>query len=87
MVEYVGISYVEVIKHAILPALIGYIALVYIVHLEALKLGLKGLDKPTPTLAVSLRLLRVLLPSDRPDAVLAILTKALKQLGDDVVGT
>ncbi|MDW2288573.1 TRAP transporter large permease subunit, partial [Vibrio sp. 1562] len=35
MVEYVGISYVEVIKAAILPALISYIALIYIVHLEA----------------------------------------------------
>ena len=33
MIEYVGISYVEVITHAALPALISYIALVYIVHL------------------------------------------------------
>ncbi len=46
MVEYVGISYIEVIKHAFLPAIISYIALVYIVHLEALKMGLKGLEKP-----------------------------------------
>ncbi len=45
MVEYVGISYVEVIKHAFLPAVISYIALVYIVHLEACKLGLKKLEK------------------------------------------
>ncbi len=37
MVEYVGISYVEVIKTAFLPATISYIALVYIVHLEAVK--------------------------------------------------
>jgi TRAP transporter 4TM/12TM fusion protein len=42
MVEYVGISYVEVIKHAFLPAIISYVALVYIVHLEACKMGLKG---------------------------------------------
>ncbi|MFE8071929.1 TRAP transporter permease [Marinobacteraceae bacterium S3BR75-40.1] len=50
MVEYVGISYLEVVKHAILPALISYIALIYIVHLEACKLGMKGverLNKPT----------------------------------------
>jgi TRAP transporter 4TM/12TM fusion protein len=40
MVEYVGIPYTDVIKHAFLPALISYIALFYIVHLEALKLGL-----------------------------------------------
>lgn len=37
MVEYVGISYVDVITHAFLPAVISYIALFYIVHLEALK--------------------------------------------------
>lgn len=37
MVEYVGISYLEVITHAFLPAAISYIALVYIVHLEAVK--------------------------------------------------
>ena len=47
MIEYVGISYIEVIKHAILPALISYIALVYIVHLEALKANMKGLPKRT----------------------------------------
>lgn len=46
MVEYVGISYLEVIKHAFLPAIISYIALIYIVHLEACKMGLKGMQKP-----------------------------------------
>ncbi len=52
MVEYVGISYVEVIKHAFLPAIISYIALVYIVHLEACKMGLKGMERPvTKTVA------------------------------------
>ncbi|RMD64977.1 MAG: TRAP transporter fused permease subunit [Alphaproteobacteria bacterium] len=45
MVEYVGISYTDVIRHAALPALISYIALVYIVHLEAVKSGMKGLPK------------------------------------------
>ena len=55
MVEYVGISYIEVIKHAFLPAIISYIALVYIVHLEACKMGLKGLEKlVTKTWAQSL---------------------------------
>ncbi|WP_152484635.1 TRAP transporter permease [Halomonas sp. THAF5a] len=44
MVEYVGISYVDVIKHAFLPALISYIALIYIVHLEALKANMQGLQ-------------------------------------------
>src|SRR5210317_58046 len=52
MVEYVGISYIEVIKHAFLPAIISYIALVYIVHLEACKMGLEGMEKTiTRTLA------------------------------------
>jgi len=45
MIEFVGISYIEVIKHAFLPAIIAYIALVYIVHLEASKAGLEGLKK------------------------------------------
>jgi TRAP transporter 4TM/12TM fusion protein len=45
MVEYVGIPYVEVIKHAFLPALIAYLALLYIVHLEACKSGLEGLPR------------------------------------------
>lgn len=48
MVEYVGISYVEVITHAFLPALISYIALVYIVHLEALKANMQGLESSNP---------------------------------------
>jgi len=46
MVEYVGISYFQVITHAFLPALISYIALVYIVHLEALKANMQGLPRP-----------------------------------------
>ncbi|PSW10601.1 C4-dicarboxylate ABC transporter [Photobacterium rosenbergii] len=55
MVEYVGISYVEVIKAALLPALISYIALIYIVHLEACKAGMSGLERRyKPTLAQSL---------------------------------
>ncbi|USD64967.1 TRAP transporter permease [Vibrio sp. SCSIO 43136] len=55
MVEYVGISYVEVIKAALLPALISYIALLYIVHLEACKAGMTGLPRRhNPTLVQSL---------------------------------
>ncbi|WP_394146125.1 TRAP transporter permease [Vibrio atypicus] len=55
MVEYVGISYVEVIKAAILPALISYIALIYIVHLEACKAGMTGLPRRrVPTVIQSL---------------------------------
>ncbi|MBA4682342.1 MAG: TRAP transporter permease, partial [Pseudomonas sp.] len=52
MVEYIGMPYVEIIKHAFLPAAISYIALLYIVHLEALKLGLQpiGGHQPKPWL-------------------------------------
>ena len=45
MVEYVGIPYTEIIKHAALPAVISYIALFYIVHLEALKYDLKAITR------------------------------------------
>lgn len=48
MVEFVGITYLEVVKHAFLPAVISYIALVYIVHLEACKMGLEGLERKGP---------------------------------------
>lgn len=45
MVEYVGIPYVEVIKHALLPAVLAYVGLFYLVHLESLKGGLEGLPR------------------------------------------
>lgn len=46
MVEYVGIPYSEVCKHAFLPAILSYIGLFYIVHLEALKLGIEPMVQP-----------------------------------------
>ena len=45
MVEYVGIPYSEIIKHAVLPATISYIALFYIVHLEALKYDIRPIAR------------------------------------------
>ena len=45
MVEYVGIPYPEICKHAALPAVISYVALFYIVHIEALKYGMKGIPR------------------------------------------
>ena len=41
MVEYVGVPYSEIVRNAILPATLSYIGLFYIVHLEALKLGIQ----------------------------------------------
>ena len=44
MASFIGVTYFEVVKHAFLPAIICYVALFYISHLEALKLNLKGMD-------------------------------------------
>jgi len=60
MVEYVNIPYIEVVKHAFLPAVISYIALLYIVHLESLKLGLEGLKKPGRRIGVLMIMLLML---------------------------
>jgi TRAP transporter 4TM/12TM fusion protein len=48
MVEYVGIPYSEIVRNAVLPAVLSYIGLFYIVHLEALKLGMQPIIKRTP---------------------------------------
>ncbi len=45
MASFIGVTYFEIVKHAFLPAIISYIALFYISHLEALKLGLKGIEE------------------------------------------
>ncbi len=55
MVEFVGISYVEVIKHAFIPAVISYIALIYIVHLEALKKDMPALGEAKSFLGMLLK--------------------------------
>ncbi len=43
--EYVNIPYIEVAKAAAVPAFASYVALLWIIHIEACKLGLKGLSK------------------------------------------
>ena len=48
MVEYVGIPYSDIIKHALLPAVLSYIGLFYIVHLEALKMGMNPVVNRPP---------------------------------------
>ncbi|PLX45405.1 MAG: C4-dicarboxylate ABC transporter [Hyphomicrobiales bacterium] len=50
--EFTGVEYTTLLKHALVPALVSYIALVYIVHLEACKLDLKGLPKPPSSLTM-----------------------------------
>ena len=62
--EFVGIPYLAVIKAALIPAVISYLALLYISHLEALKLGLRGLPEAEipPLRATFLGGLHFLLP-------------------------
>jgi len=43
--EYLSLPYIDVIKAAAVPAFVSYFALFYITHLEASKLGMKGLAK------------------------------------------
>lgn len=60
MIEYVNMPYSQLITHAFLPAFISYIALVYIVHLEACKMGLKGLPRTDPANPILVTLMRAL---------------------------
>ena len=43
--EYVQVDYIEVVKAAAVPAFASYAALFYITHIEASKLGLRGLSR------------------------------------------
>jgi len=43
--EYVNVPYIEVVKAAIIPAFASYAALFFITHVEASKLGLKGIPR------------------------------------------
>ena len=45
MAEYVGITYADVVRHAIIPALLTYGALFYVVDLEAVKAGMSGIPR------------------------------------------
>jgi TRAP transporter 4TM/12TM fusion protein len=45
MVEYTGIPYIEIIKAAAIPCILSYCAILFMVHLEAVKNGIKGLPR------------------------------------------
>ncbi|MGB9731882.1 TRAP transporter permease [Calditerrivibrio nitroreducens] len=54
--EYVGVPYIEVIKAAAIPAFTSYFALFFVSHLEASKLGIKGLaPEETPKFMETLK--------------------------------
>ena len=45
MAEIIGIPYLDVVRAAFFPAIISYLALFYVVHLEALKLDIRALSR------------------------------------------
>ena len=54
MAEYVGVPYSQIIKHAFVPAILAYSSLLYIVHIEACKMGMEGLARPHRPLSYKL---------------------------------
>ena len=51
MAEIIGVSYFEIVKAAVIPAILSYAAIFSIVHLEAVKENIRGLTKEeTPPL-------------------------------------
>ena len=63
MAEYMGVSYAKVAVAAILPAVLYFTGIYIAVHLEARKLGLKGIPKDQlPKFSVLIRKLYLLAP-------------------------
>jgi len=63
MAEYVGVPYSNIIVRAILPAILYFTGIFLAVHLEAKKLGLKGISRENlPVLKNLLRRIYLLLP-------------------------
>jgi TRAP transporter 4TM/12TM fusion protein len=44
MSEFTGIPYVQIMKHAFLPALLYYLSIFFMIHFDALKMNIKPLD-------------------------------------------
>lgn len=64
MAETIGIPYIDVVRAAFIPAVVSYIALFWVVHLEAMKLGLKRVPKKElpPFLLTFLKGIHYLIP-------------------------
>jgi TRAP-type uncharacterized transport system fused permease subunit len=71
MAEVLGIPYLDVVRAAVLPAVISYLALFYVVHMEALKLGLKAIPREELPLFKStfIRGIHFLIPTGGADHV------------------
>ena len=63
MAEYMGVSYAEVAYRALLPAILYFVGIYIAVHLEAKKLGLKGIPKDQlPKFSILIRKIYLLFP-------------------------
>lgn len=63
MAEYMGVSYAEVALRAILPAVLYFTGIYVAVHLEAKKLGLRGIPKEElPKLGILMKKIYLLAP-------------------------
>lgn len=55
MAQFLGVGYIEIAKAALIPAVLYYLAVGFMVHMEAKRLGLKGIPKerlPKPLLVL-----------------------------------
>lgn len=55
MAQFLGVGYIEIAKAALIPAILYYLAVGFMVHMEAKRLGLKGIPKerlPKPLLVL-----------------------------------
>jgi len=56
MAEFTDIPYIQIVKHAFIPAVLSYVAIFSIIHLEAIKSGIQRLPKEdTPNLLQTLK--------------------------------
>ena len=76
--EFLGLGYTDVVIAAAIPAIVSYLGLLYIVHLESKKLGLKGEDpsKLPPKLKTFLSGLHYLIPVSYLMYVLIVLRES-----------
>jgi TRAP transporter 4TM/12TM fusion protein len=45
MAEFLGVAYITIAKHAVIPAILYYLALFFAIHFEAQRTGLRGLPR------------------------------------------
>ncbi|SDP76791.1 TRAP transporter permease [Desulforhopalus singaporensis] len=64
MADMLGVAYIRVCQAAILPGLLFFFALLYMVHLEAKRSNIKGVSKDSlPKLSTTLRRIHLVIPA------------------------